>query len=298
MIVCFGVASDETFLYSLNAFRNAGIPLRAFDMAQLALSGELTVPIDSLLSSSVQLHGYRQTFGSYTGAFFRPHYIASRAPTEMVGNRAAAQYQLLVRLFGNTDLRVVNPLSNDCSNFSKLYHLVSLAPSLGWQVPRSCLTNSPAQAHSFFDECGGDVIFKGASSAKTWATRYEPSVHEGRLPLLATGPALFQERIDGPDVRVHVVQDRTFAELIESPRLDYRRGGGNTYSPIELPGNIAKGCAQLTTACGIPFLGVDFKIKVATGEWFFLEANSMPCFEGYDRRAKGRISRALIDYLA
>ncbi|CAI7977191.1 hypothetical protein FRAHR75_3240001 [Frankia sp. Hr75.2] len=28
----------------------------------------------------------------------------------------------------------------------------------------------------------------------------------------------------------------------------------------------------------MPFLGVDFKIDHATGEWFFLETNSMPCF--------------------
>jgi len=44
------------------------------------------------------------------------------------------------------------------------------------------------------------------------------------------------------------------------------------------------------------FSGVDFKVS-DTGEWFFLEANSSPCYQGYDCRLGGAISDALADYL-
>ncbi|WP_243657448.1 hypothetical protein [Parafrankia sp. BMG5.11] len=88
-------------------------------------------------------------------------------------------------------------------------------------------------------------------------------------------------------------------ELIDSPVLDYRTVRGvNSYSSLTPAREVADGCARLTEFCGVPFLGVDFKIDHATGEWFFLETNSMPCFEGYDERADGAISRAIVDWLS
>jgi len=44
-------------------------------------------------------------------------------------------------------------------------------------------------------------------------------------------------------------------------------------------------------------MGVDFKIQESTGQWFFLETNSMPCYEGYDRRAGGAICRGIVKWL-
>lgn len=48
----------------------------------------------------------------------------------------------------------------------------------------------------------------------------------------------------------------------------------------------------------MPFLGVDLKIDRTTGELFFLEADSMPFFEGYDARADGAVSHAIVDWLS
>ena len=88
-----------------------------------------------------------------------------------------------------------------------------------------------------------------------------------------------------------------FAEAIESDDLDYRVSKKNQYNSMLPPDNIANGCRSLSATCKIPFLGIDFKIKRTTGEWYFLEANTMPCYQGYDRRAKGAISRAIIEWL-
>jgi hypothetical protein len=96
-----------------------------------------------------------------------------------------------------------------------------------------------------------------------------------------------------------VVGHQSFGELIDSPVLDYRTVRGvNNYRPLAPPRDVADGCARLAEHCGVPLLGIDFKIERATGAWFFLEANSMPCFEGYDERAGGAISRAIVDWLS
>ena len=45
-------------------------------------------------------------------------------------------------------------------------------------------------------------------------------------------------------------------------------------------------------------LAAEAKIDRNSGGWLFLEANSLACYQGYDRRAGGAISRASGDWLA
>jgi glutathione synthase/RimK-type ligase-like ATP-grasp enzyme len=139
-------------------------------------------------------------------------------------------------------------------------------------------TNIPDEARRVIEGCADGVAFKGISGTKTWASGYEPALNERRLPLIANYPVLFQERIDDPDIRVHTIGDAAVAESIESPEVAYRRAKGNRYRSVELPPRIAEGCANLTREFGIPFIGLDFKVKRSTGEWYILEANTMPCF--------------------
>jgi hypothetical protein len=54
----------------------------------------------------------------------------------------------------------------------------------------------------------------------------------------------------------------------------------------------------LSQSMNCPLLGVDFKIDATSGAWVFLEANPMPCFQGYDMRCGGAIGTAILDYLA
>lgn len=234
---------------------------------------------------------------AYDSVWTRLIDISERAPSDRLARRSAGLYLALSQLLSRCPLPVMNPPLGGASGFSKLYHAASMA-AWGWSIPRSCLTNSPTRASRFIDSCPGGVIFKGSSAVKTWATLYDASEHEERLRHLRAAPVLFQERIDGPDVRVHVVGERLFAEAIESSRVDYRVSGGNTYQPIEVPAAIAGACLGLSRDCALPLVGIDFKVERASGEWYFLEANPMPCYEGYDRRAGGAISAAIAEWLA
>ena len=71
--------------------------------------------------------------------------------------------------------------------------------------------------------------------------------HMPRLEQIKSCPALFQQKLVGTNIRVHVVGDRVFAHRIESGYVDYRYAGHNGASTemtaYELPAPIAQNAA-------------------------------------------------------
>jgi hypothetical protein len=297
MILCLGLAADPTFTVGVQALRRARVDFRSVDLTSLAMRGSIRVPLESPGDTVLSMNGEHHRLGDFSAIWCRLVGVAAAAPTAELAATAAGHFEALARILESVPCAVLNPPLREASGFTKVLHAVSLAEVGGWRIPETCLTSDPAEADRFVRGCHNGAIFKGASAVKTWATVFEPD-HQPRLPRVRHLPVLFQERVVGPDVRIHVVGDQSFGELIDSPVLDYRTVRGvNSYRPIVPPREIADGCARLTAHCGVPLLGVDFKIERATGAWFFLEANSMPCFEGYDERAGGAISRAIVDWL-
>lgn len=297
MILCIGLAADDTFCYALSALKKHSVKFDVIDFAQFTYSGQISIPFNDLDSTILSMHDMHYALDSYKSAWVRLIDISSNAPDKKLQQKSFGLYQALGYLFSHSSLRVMNSPFAEKSNFTKLYHSISLASISGWCTPRTCLTSNKSRAVEFINSCDERVIFKGASGIKTWATIYESQKHLERLSSLSFCPVLFQELIEGPDVRVHVVGENIFAELIESTEVDYRISHTNKHTQIELPKDISLGCINLSKNIGIPFCGIDFKIQRSTGIWFFLEVNSMPCFQGYDKRTGGKISKALVDWL-
>jgi glutathione synthase/RimK-type ligase-like ATP-grasp enzyme len=298
MILCIGSASDRTFVHTLRALEQARVEFEPIDIGQLVYSGDVHIPLDDVSAATITLHGRKYVVGSYESGVIRIFDISDAAPNERLAHRAAALNMALCRLFDAAPFPIINPPLGGDSNYAKLFHAHAIAGLTNWRVPRSCQTNRPDDARAFIASCGEGVIFKGSSSQKTWATLYDAAEHERRLPLLAASSVLFQECIAGPDVRVHVVEDRLFAELISArDEIDYRIASQRRFRAIRVPEDVQRGCAILRRELGIPFIGVDFKIQRSTGAWFFLEANPQPGYDWYDRRANGAISRALVEWL-
>jgi len=298
VILCVGLAADETFVYTVAALIAARAKIRVLDLGQLAYSGSLQIYLDEPLDSVLELHKAEYRLDSFDGAWVRMVDISGAAPTQQLARRSSDQYRALCKLFEVVPYPVVNPPARNASNFSKVLHSTALGSMTGWQVPRTCLTNDAEEARTFISSCPQGAIFKGVSGQKTWASTYDQRCHESRLELLLKCPTLFQERIDGPDVRVHTVGDEVFAEAIESRNLDYRKVRGNRYTAISPPDDVVRGCRALVVGLGVPFLGVDFKVARRTNDWFFLEANAAPCYQGYDRRADRAISRSIAKFLS
>jgi len=163
----------------------------------------------------------------------------------------------------------------------------------GFPIPRTLVTTVPDRVLAFRDECGGKIIYKGASSNRS-IVKLLDSADLDRLPLVRNCPVQFQEYIDGSNIRVHVVGDRVFALRIQSAGVDYRYCA-RQFESISLPEPVERQCLSLSQTLGLCFSGIDLIER--DGAHYCLEVNPSPGFSFYELRAHQPISVALAEFL-
>jgi glutathione synthase/RimK-type ligase-like ATP-grasp enzyme len=299
VILCIGHIADNTFRYTVSRFAELGMAFDAIDLNVVALCGEVTsrsnargpviqfyLPNDNLIATD-----------NYNAVYSRVLDTSTAAPNPTAAHRAFAQFQVVTDILDRLQVLVINRPRPDLSNVTKIFHQTRLSELFELRVPRSIVTTEPSAALEFIQHCKGGTIIKGASARKTWASAIEESEAASRLLRISDAPSLIQERIYGNDLRVHVVGHECWAEAIEGDTADYRNATDLRASAFSLPNWLAEKCIDITEFLGLSFAGVDFKIEASSGDFVFLEANSMPCYQGYDRRTDGAISLALCKML-
>src|SRR5215469_16290847 len=192
---------------------------------------------------------------------------------------------------------VVNRPSAGTGNHNKFLHLEALR-EFGFTTPEQMILGDQETAAQIIPS-DGSWVNKGCSAFKTSAAVHNKDL-ASRLELLRTCPSLFQEKITGKDVRIHVVGGELYALSIECGSLDYRfteSGEKPSFSPTDAPGTVKLQCLEFARRCQLPFAGFDFKVCRNTGTWFVLEMNPMPGYDMFDRHLGGRISAALAEFL-
>ncbi|WP_156180203.1 glutathione synthase [Bradyrhizobium sp. LTSPM299] len=307
ILVCGNVSEPVTELVCAR--------LEAEELAYRVLSPNIST--DSALQSTVhtqwtngEFHGgyfsgpdWRLDVDDLTGVYFRPLQApAADLPGIPAAVAQALQAQRMAALSAIIDTLpcpVVNPVLAGMSNSSKP-HQAMLIRACGFPVPATLITNDPVAALAFAAEHNDDIIYKSISGVRSIVRRFGSQQAE-RLPLLRHGPAQFQQRIQGADVRVHVVADRIFATRIETPSVDYRYAAGDgepiLMQPTELACEVAHRCVALTKRLGLLFAGIDLK-ETQDGEYFCFEANPSPGFLFFERATGQPISTALAHLLA
>ncbi len=187
--------------------------------------------------------------------------------------------------------RLVNPLSP----FDlKPLQLAQLARA-GVPVPRTRVSNDAAEVEAFRRACG-QLVRKPVGGGAP-ARLFEAGQ--------AVGPAaeIYQERLEGPDVRVTVVAGRVVSavEVPTSALVDYRddagyRAGEQRYVPHALPPAAQALCVKAAEVCGQVLSGVDLK-QVAPERYVVLEANASPAWLDVERKTGHRITDAVCDAL-
>ncbi|HXE72962.1 MAG TPA: alpha-L-glutamate ligase [Candidatus Nitrosotenuis sp.] len=190
---------------------------------------------------------------------------------------------------------VVNRPVASGSNASKPYQ-VALVERFGFRVPRTLVTNLPESARQFYESLGGEVVYKSISYSRSIVQRMKPEDLE-RLDTLRHCPVQLQERVEGTDVRVHVVGEAAvFASLIRTEASDYRYDRSSEIEPWDLGPDLEERCRQATRALGLTLSGIDLRLSPEGEAWCF-EVNPSPAFTWYEERTGQPITDALCDVL-
>jgi glutathione synthase/RimK-type ligase-like ATP-grasp enzyme len=194
------------------------------------------------------------------------------------------------------DVLVINRPSSMLANGSKLIQS-QRAADVGFETPPTIVTNDRDALRAFADQ-HGSLIYKSASGVRSIVRELNWS-DEAQLERLRTCVTLFQQRIAGADVRVHVCGSQTVATRIESSAVDYRYAGRDglpvSLQRTEIPQWVEQACHAIAANDGLVLAGIDLRVT-PDGRWFCFEANPAPAFTFYD--VDGSIAVAVAETLA
>ena len=164
---------------------------------------------------------------------------------------------------------------------------LKLASDLGFNVPKTLISNSPEAVEMFQVECerlvakplfsgeiDGDgerkVVFTTPISQEDLAARES----------IGLAPVLFQEYVPKElELRVTVIGNQVLAASIDSQDVemavhDWRRAppGLLRFRSYELPTTVSDRCARLVATFGLTFGTIDL-VKTPDGDYVFLELN-------------------------
>jgi len=231
------------------------------------------------------------------------------------GCRRESMAALLGFLDGFRDRRVVNPLDVDRAAENKLRQLQA-ARSLGLSIPRTLVTNDPAEVTAFYDALGGRMITKmltpltqsmRGDTAFVHTSAVSPEDLED-LEGLRHSPMVFQEHVaKAYELRVAVVATpdggRCFPGAIDATRsddgrVDWRKTaqGQAAWRPGSLPDDVADELCALVRALGLVYGAADV-IVTPDGRHVFLEVNPAGEWGMLERDAGLPIAAALADAL-
>jgi hypothetical protein len=189
---------------------------------------------------------------------------------------------------------------------------LTLAGALGFELPPTLLTNSPAAFLEFHRQQNADVVSKVAGRPFTLGfteqfVRYTEGVTRqdvGYADSIRYAPVIFQSYVPKQvELRVTVVGQKVFAAEIHSQashhtRHDWRRydWSKTLYLPHTLPPDVERRCLQLLERLGLCFGAIDM-ILTPDRRYVFLEINPNGQYLWIEEETGLAISDALCDLL-
>jgi predicted ATP-grasp superfamily ATP-dependent carboligase len=297
MIFAWGLLEDTTTRSVSECLTRLG--------ARVAFVNHADIARTTVRFTSDGADSYRLTCGdaSYelaemSSAYLRPYdhrdyagYVKPDDDAPVIGS-AELVHHLIGSWAESTAALVINRPAAEASNHSKLFQATHVRAS-GFSVPASLVTNEPERVREF-QARHGRIIYKSMSSVRSVVHELDPSALDriGRM-----GPVLFQERVMGTNVRVHVVGDEAIACAIETDGVDYRYADATRLSRADLPPEITERCVTLAKRLGLVVAGLDL-IVTRSGEWHCLEVNPNPAFSVFEVGEAQGIARRVAALLA
>ncbi|MER5546502.1 ATP-grasp domain-containing protein [Streptomyces sp. NPDC001233] len=307
-VLLWGVAQEAPMRMVGKALARRSADLAVIDCRSLAHT-HVDIEIDNepeqlVLAGTISASGRIIRLDSIRAAYLRPvepDFAPWLTPTQRIRARRVHDILASYTEFANTTgaCRTANPLSAMGSNMSKPYQSQLIARH-GFYTPVTLVSDNPHEVLHFVELHGG-AIYKSTSGVRSVVSAFDPIRDAHRLARLRWCPVQFQERIKGPDVRVHVVGEQAFAVRIETPAIDYRyarsqAGVDAQLQPYRLPDDVTERCISLAADLGLPFAGIDLKL-CPDGRIACFEVNPSPGFSWFESETGLPIADAVADWL-
>jgi len=312
VILVVSFADEEHSQDVIGRLRARGRPVHLLDLGSLPASRSVTLEWGDGPRQVSRVHGDGPDLDldlAAVGAVWwrrvRPFELdpAITAPSA----RAFALSETTQAVYGmldGLDCPWVNPRGADDTGHHKPWQW-SMAQRVGLRVPRTLVTNRPDDARRFVAEVGlGRTVFKAfLASLDAWReTRLVTAEDIDRIDLVRLAPVIFQEYVDGVDLRITIVGDRLFPCAIDARRTSYPFDmrmvvGEASVAPTELPRDVERRLLRLMRRLDLHYGAVDMR-RTEAGEHFFLEVNPAGQWHFVEHRTGLPISEAIADELA
>ena len=300
VIVC-GVRHESPTQLLIKALKEEGISHLVLNQEDLAYQVQLRWQYDGKgLRGKIRAGNEIVDIDEISGVFLRFMDTEFMPSAKRDGSLLTKTRSIIAALHDLIDIlpaKVINPRRAMLSNFSKPYQS-RLIRKAGFNIPETIITNDPDKAGRFILDKSYAVIYKSISSERSIVKEIKQNDLD-RLHEINILPTQFQRKIDGYDVRVHVVDDKVFATKIISQTTDYRYShlynDKPTIEEFTLPEPIERRCVDLTHNLGLVFSGID--LMITEDEAYCLEVNTSPGYSFFESNTGQRISKALAEYL-
>jgi glutathione synthase/RimK-type ligase-like ATP-grasp enzyme len=195
------------------------------------------------------------------------------------------------------DVRMLNRAS--ALHMTNKLHVLKLAQEVGLEIPSTLVTNDfelltqEAERQRFIVK-----PVNGGDYTRELKDVLEIAPHKGDcLP----APAIVQERLVPPEIRVYGIGGRFFAFRLVADALDYRSTTACKVLPMseaDLPSALLDGLGALMQRLKMDFGAADFKACPEAGRLRFLEINNGPMFAAFDAVCERRLTHAIADFLS
>lgn len=185
------------------------------------------------------------------------------------------------------------------------------AIQLGFEIPRTLVTNDSADARKFIRSVQGNVVVKTLSGGAVLDEENPTAIFTNilkpdavkHLKEVRFTPTLFQEYVPkSVEIRATVVGNQVFAaeihsQSLESTRYDWRRKALElVHKQHQLPKDIEQKCLSLVKSFGLHFGAMDL-ILTPRDRYIFLELNPNGQWAWIENLTGLPITDALIDVL-
>lgn len=178
--------------------------------------------------------------------------------------------------------------------------VLTLAQDCGLAIPRTLVTNDRNRLENFLDENVRNKIVKPINGGGYCESLAEVLEHTQFKDDRTAAPAIIQQRLVPPEIRIFAVGQRYFVFNVISTELDYRATqncrvefAGTEFSDTRL----IEAYGELLKTLHLDFAAADFKTCPDTGRLLFLEVNTGPMFAAFNHASNGKLCDAMIDRL-